>query len=85
VFWTEPICATMPRAIEVRLVESVDEQPGQRTQKFTIATTLLDHKQNDASVGGWDLSRLLARGVGYSRPFFPNYCCLGKLGPINLP
>jgi hypothetical protein len=39
--------ATMPPSIEVRLVESVNEQPGQRTEKLTIATTLLDHKQYD--------------------------------------
>lgn len=40
--------ATMPPSIEVRLVESVNEQPGQRTEKFTLATTLLDPKQYDA-------------------------------------
>jgi hypothetical protein len=41
--------ATMPRTIDVRLVESVNEQAGQRTEKFTIATTLLEHKRYDAS------------------------------------
>ena len=40
----------MPAVIEVRLVESRNEQPGQRTEKFTIATTLLDHRLYDA---GW--------------------------------
>jgi hypothetical protein len=45
----EATYATMPRAIEVRLVESVNVQPGQRTEKLTIATTLLDHKLYDAS------------------------------------
>jgi hypothetical protein len=40
----------MPAVIEVRLVESSNEQPGQRTEKLTIATTLLDHQLYDA---GW--------------------------------
>jgi hypothetical protein len=44
----EATYAMMPRTIEVRLVESVNEQSGQRTQKVTIATTLLDHRQYDA-------------------------------------
>ena len=39
---------TMPASIEVRLVESRNEQPGQRTEQLTIATTLLDHKLYDA-------------------------------------
>lgn len=39
----------MPHSIPVRLVESVNEQPGQRTEKLTIATTLLDHKLYDAN------------------------------------
>ena len=38
---------TMPASIEVRLVESINEQAGQRTRKLTIATTLLDHKLYD--------------------------------------
>lgn len=45
----EATYATMPQSIEVRLVESVNEQPGQRTEKFTITTTLLDHKLYDAA------------------------------------
>ena len=40
--------ATMPKSLEVRLVESINEQAGQRTEKITIATTLLDHKLYDA-------------------------------------
>ena len=32
----------------MRLDESVNDQPGQRTRKRTIATTLLDHKLYDA-------------------------------------
>jgi len=44
----EATYAKMPASIDVRLVESVNEQPGQRTQKLTIATTLLDHKLYDA-------------------------------------
>ena len=40
--------ATMPESLEVRLVESINEQPGQRTKKITIATTLLDHTLYDA-------------------------------------
>lgn len=44
---------TMPAFIEVRLVESRNEQAGQRTEKLTIATTLLDHKRYDAAwLGG---------------------------------
>jgi len=39
---------TMPTTIDVRLVESINEQAGQRTEKLTIATTLLDHKLYDA-------------------------------------
>jgi len=45
----EATYATMPQSLEVRLVESRNEQPGQRTQKLTIATTLLDHKLYDAA------------------------------------
>ena len=44
----EATYATMPQSLEVRLVESINEQPGQRTEKLTIATTLLDHKLYDA-------------------------------------
>jgi hypothetical protein len=44
----ETTYATMPASIEVRLVASVNDQPGQRTEKLTIATTLLDHKLYDA-------------------------------------
>ena len=33
---------TMPASLEVRLVQSRNEQAGQRTEKLTIATTLLD-------------------------------------------
>jgi hypothetical protein len=40
---------TMPATLEVRLVESRNEQAGQRTEKLTIATTLLDHKQYSAA------------------------------------
>lgn len=40
--------ATMPVELEVRLVESVNEVPGQRTEKIVIATTLLDHRIYDA-------------------------------------
>jgi hypothetical protein len=40
---------TMPASLEVRLVESRNEQAGQRTEKLTIATTLLDHKQYAAA------------------------------------
>jgi hypothetical protein len=40
----EATYATMPKTIEVRLVESFNDQPGQRTEKITIATTLLDHR-----------------------------------------
>lgn len=40
----EATYATMPESLEVRLVESHNEQAGQRTEKLTIATTLLDHK-----------------------------------------
>ena len=40
---------TMPASIAVRLVQSRNEQPGQRTEQLTIATTLLDHKRYDAS------------------------------------
>ena len=40
---------TMPTTIDVRLVESVNEQTGQRTEKLTIATTLLNHKLYDAA------------------------------------
>jgi hypothetical protein len=39
----------MPASLDVRLVESRNEQAGQRTEKLTIATTLLDHKQYDAA------------------------------------
>ena len=55
--WTRPECPqwmdettyeTMPRSIEVRLVESINGQPGQRTEKLTITTTLLDHTLYDA-------------------------------------
>ena len=44
----EAVYATMPKTIEVRLVESLNEQAGQRTEKITIATTRLDHKLYDA-------------------------------------
>jgi len=47
---TEATYATMPAALDVRLVESVNEVPGQRTEKLVIATTLLDHKLYD---GRW--------------------------------
>ncbi len=40
---------TMPACLEVRLVQSRNEQAGQRTEKLTLATTLLDHKQYDAA------------------------------------
>lgn len=40
--------AEMPESIDVRLVESVNDQPGQRSEKLTIATTLLDHQLYDA-------------------------------------
>jgi hypothetical protein len=39
----------MPETIEVRLVETINEQPGQRTEKLTLATTLLDYRQYDAA------------------------------------
>lgn len=45
----EETYATMPESLEVRLVESRNEQPGQRTENITIATTLLDHKLHDAA------------------------------------
>lgn len=45
----EATYAAMPRMIEVRLVESVNEQDGQRTEKIVITTTLLDHKLYDAA------------------------------------
>lgn len=45
----EATYATMPAKIEVRLIESHNDQPGQRTQKITIASTLLDHKLYNAS------------------------------------
>ena len=45
----ETTYATMPESLDVRLVESMNEQPGQRTEKLTIATTLLDHKLYDAA------------------------------------
>ena len=45
----EATYATMPESLEVRLVESINEQAGQRTEKLTIATTLLDPKRYDAS------------------------------------
>ncbi len=38
----------MPESIDVRLVESINDEPGQRTEKLTIATALLDHKLYDA-------------------------------------
>ena len=41
--------ATMPETLKVRLVESINEQPGQRTEKITIATTLLNHKLYDVA------------------------------------
>jgi len=44
----EATYAEMPVSIKVRLVEAVNEQPGQRTEKLTIATTLLDHKRYGA-------------------------------------
>ncbi len=45
----EATYATIPATIDVRLVESHNDQPGQRTHKLTIASTLLDHKLYDAS------------------------------------
>lgn len=48
VWMDEATYATMPASLEVRLVESVNEQAGQRTEKITVATTLLDHKLYDA-------------------------------------
>ena len=45
----EATYAAMPKTLEVRLVESINEQAGQRTQQITIATTLLDHKLYEAS------------------------------------
>lgn len=45
----EATYATMPESLKVRLVESVNEQAGQRTEKLTIATTLLDHRLYDAA------------------------------------
>jgi len=45
----EATYATMPASLEVRLVESINEQSGQRTEKITIATTLLDYKLYDAA------------------------------------
>lgn len=45
----EATYAAMPPMIEVRLVESVNEQDGQRTEKIVIATTLLDHELYDAA------------------------------------
>jgi DDE family transposase len=45
----EATYATMPESLEVRLVESHNEQAGQRTEKLTIATTLLDYKLYDAA------------------------------------
>jgi hypothetical protein len=45
----EETYATMPESLEVRLVESSNEQAGQRTKNITIATTLLDHKLYDAA------------------------------------
>jgi hypothetical protein len=46
----EATYATMPVELKVRLVESVNEVPGQRTKKIVIATTLLDHRLYD---GRW--------------------------------
>jgi len=43
----EATYATMPATLEVRLVESVNDVPGQRTEKLVIATTLLDHRAYD--------------------------------------
>lgn len=40
---------TMPASLQVRLVQSRNEQAGQRTEKLTIATTLLDHNQYSAA------------------------------------
>lgn len=45
----ETMYATMPEVLKVRLLESPNEQPGQRTEKLTIATTLLDHRLYDAA------------------------------------
>lgn len=56
--WVRPPCPdwmeaatyqAMPLTIDVRLVESMNEEDGQRTEKLTIATTLLDHKQYSAA------------------------------------
>lgn len=43
----EATYATMPATLEVRLVESVNDVPGQRTEKLVLATTLLDHRAYD--------------------------------------
>ncbi len=44
--WTRRRTHPCPR--RSKLVESVNDQQGQRTEKLTIATTLLDHKLYDA-------------------------------------
>jgi len=44
----EATYGTMPATLPVRLVESVNDVPGQRTEKLVIATTLLDHKLYEA-------------------------------------
>lgn len=36
---------TFAKTVEVRLVDATVEQPGFRTQGFTVATTMLDHKE----------------------------------------
>ena len=43
----EAIYETMPASLDVRLVESVNDVPGRRTEKLVIATTLLDHRAYD--------------------------------------
>ncbi len=40
----KPEYALMPKEIEVRLVDIRVDQPGYRTEGFTIATTIIDHR-----------------------------------------
>ena len=53
VVWPRPQCpdwmskqeyATIPRSIEIRLVDVQVNEPGFRTDQFTVATTILDHR-----------------------------------------
>jgi hypothetical protein len=39
---SEQECKTMPKQVEVRLVDVVIEQPGFRSKKFTVATTIME-------------------------------------------